>query len=69
MKRICLITLTLLLVIISPIRVHAGELHDAAKMGDIAKVRQLLEQGADVNAMDNISIPRCMRLLNRAMAI
>jgi len=29
---------------------QAGKLHDAADQGDVAKVRHLLEKGADVNA-------------------
>ncbi len=31
---------------------EAGEIHDAAKSGDIVKVRQLLTQGIPVNARD-----------------
>jgi ankyrin repeat protein len=49
------ISLSLLIIfaLLFPIQVHAGELHDAAQKGDIVKVRQLLEQGMDVNARDN----------------
>ena len=36
----------------SSMRAQAGELYDAAKSGDIVKARQLLQQGADVNAKD-----------------
>lgn len=50
MKRISLIALALLFIMMFSIQVHAGELHDAVKNGDIVKVRQLLERGADVNA-------------------
>jgi len=34
---------------------QAGEIHDAAKAGDVTKVRQLLKQGVDVNAKDDFS--------------
>lgn len=33
--------------------VYAGDLHDAVFWGDVAKVPELLEQGADVNSRDN----------------
>ena len=54
MKRISLagVAFVMLIVLISSIQVHAGELHDAAIKGDIFKVRQLIEKGADVNARD-----------------
>jgi len=54
MKRISLagVALVMLIVLTSSIQVHAGELHDAAMNGDIVKVRQLIEKGADVNAKD-----------------
>lgn len=32
---------------------HATPLHNAAKTGDIKKIRQLLDAGADINATDN----------------
>jgi len=34
--------------------VQAGELHDATKAGDVVKVRQLLDQGADINAKSGV---------------
>lgn len=52
MKSISLIALALLFLMMSSIQVQAGELHDAAGKGDIVKVRQLIEQGADVNDRD-----------------
>jgi len=53
MKRISLAALALVFIMMPSIQASAGELHDAAKNGDILKVRQLLEQGANVNAPDN----------------
>jgi ankyrin repeat protein len=54
MKRIYPAVLFILAsIIIMPFQAYAGELHDAAKKGDIVKVRELLQQGADVNAKDN----------------
>lgn len=44
--------LGLLLLASAPQRVTAGPLHDAVRVGDVAQVRKLLAQGADVNARD-----------------
>ena len=33
---------------------QAGELNDATKTGDVVKIRQLLEQGADINAKSGV---------------
>ena len=52
MKKISFITLALLFILMNSMEAQAGELHDAAKADDLAKVKQLLEQGADVNARD-----------------
>jgi hypothetical protein len=52
MKRISLIALALSFIMMSSIQGNAGDLHDAAQNGDIVKVRQLIEQGVDVNARD-----------------
>jgi len=52
MKKISFITLALLFILMNSMEAQAGELHDAARKGDIVKVRQLLEQGTDVNARD-----------------
>lgn len=35
---------------------EASELHDTAEAGDLAKVRQLLEQGSDVNTRDELQL-------------
>jgi ankyrin repeat protein len=35
---------------------EAGGIHDTAEAGDLAKVRQLLEQGADVNTRDELQL-------------
>ena len=37
---------------VSPLMVYAAPIHDAAKSGDLNKVKELVEQGADVNAKD-----------------
>jgi ankyrin repeat protein len=34
--------------------VKAGELNEATKAGDVVKIRQLLEQGADINAKSGV---------------
>jgi ankyrin repeat protein len=54
MKTISLagVAFVILTVLIPSIHVHAGELHDAAIKGDMFKVRQLIEKGADVNVRD-----------------
>ncbi|OPY79824.1 MAG: Phosphocholine transferase AnkX [Syntrophorhabdus sp. PtaU1.Bin058] len=42
------------LIAVTAVPVFAGELDDAAMKGDVARVRQLLEQGADVNSGDKL---------------
>jgi ankyrin repeat protein len=55
MKKISLATLLIFVLIVTiRIPVYAGELHDAAAIGNLAGVRQFLEQGADVNAKDEL---------------
>ena len=51
MRNIHLILLTMAAVVLFSMPARAGELHDAVDSGDLNKVRQLLEQGANVNAM------------------
>jgi len=53
-----LITFTLIFIsmmLFSVMAVEASPLHDAAEAGDLQKVKQLLNQGADVNAKDKLS--------------
>ena len=37
-----------------PVAVHAGDLHDAAKSGNIAAIEATLASGADINETDGI---------------
>ncbi|NJM91910.1 MAG: c-type cytochrome [Rhodospirillaceae bacterium] len=44
-------------VLASPGIAQAGALHDAAKAGDVAKIEQLLAEGADINQSTGLATP------------
>ena len=55
--------LFLCLILTSPSQVKGGPLHNAAMTGDAAKVEQLLQEGADVNAIEAMGAPLHIAIL------
>ena len=53
-SRIHMLTIVVFLTLgFSDSLLQASPLHDAAQTGDLDKVKQLIAQGADINALDN----------------
>jgi ankyrin repeat protein len=49
---LCLLAAVAVAMLLAPVIVAASEIHDAARAGDVDKVRDLMNDGADVNAPD-----------------